>query len=118
MSMVAIGAGVGAATAIGGTVAQITDAKKRRDFEQKLAFLDLDQRAKLERELQATSSANKRIEILTNAVATIRAAQSSAILSSTITSKALAKSKSETTMAIAIVGGAVVILGAIALIKK
>lgn len=121
MSMAAISAGASAASSlvsIAGTVAQIKDTNKRREFQQKLDLLDLDQRAKLERELQATTSSNKRLEILTNAVATIKAAQSSSILSATIQSRALAKSKKETTMAIAIIGGAVVILGAIALLKK
>jgi hypothetical protein len=118
MSMVAISAGVGGATGIASTVAQVTDAKKRREFEQKFAFLDARQRAALERELQSTNNSNEKLKILSNAAANIRSAQSSAILSSQITSKALAKSSSDRTLAIAVIGGAAIILGAIVLIKK
>ena len=80
----------------------------------KLAFLDLNQRAALEKELRLTTNSEKRLEILTNSVSNIKAAQTTA----TITSKATSKSKSEQTLAIAVIGGAAIVLGAIALIKK
>jgi hypothetical protein len=114
MSMVSISSGVGAATGIASAVGGIVDAKKRREFEKKLAFLDLNQRAALEKELRLTTNSEKRLEILSNAVSNIKAAQTTAI----ITSKEISKSKSEQTLAIAVIGGAAIVLGAIALIKK
>jgi hypothetical protein len=110
--------GVQAAVAIGGLVADIADKQKRREAEQNIALMDVKQRAALERELQRTNSLDKRREILANAFSSIKAAQTSAILSSTIQSRALAKSKKETNTAIIIIGGAVAILAAIVIIKK
>jgi hypothetical protein len=96
------------------TISQIQDTNKRREFEQNLAMLDNKQKLDLERALQKTNSVNKRMEILFNAVSQIRSAQTSSILSSTITAKA----QKERTLAIAVVGGAVAILIAVILIKK
>lgn len=98
--------------------ADVVDKKKRREAEANLALMDSKQRAALERELQRTTSLDKRREILANAFSSIKAAQSSAILSSTIQSRALAKSKRETNTAIIIIGGAIAILVAIVIIKK
>jgi len=109
---------VSAVAAIAGTVGQIVDAKARRETEANLGLLDVNQRTALERELQRTTSLDNRLQILSNAISNVRASQSSAILSSTITSKALAKSKRETTTAIIIIGGAVALLIAVVIIKK
>ena len=110
--------GVQAAAAVAGVIADIADKQKRREAEQNLALMDVKQRAALERELQRTTSLDKRREILANAFSSIKAAQSSAILSSTIQSRALAKSKRETNTAIIIIGGAIAVLVAIVIIKK
>jgi hypothetical protein len=105
---------VGAVTSIASTVAQIQNAKEQTDIQRNLGYLDAAQRKELELNLQRTGSLNKRLEILANAAATVRAAQSSAILGSTINSK----SKKETTTALIVVGGAIAILIAIVIIKK
>lgn len=105
---------VGAITGIAGTFAQIKNAKEQTDIQRNLGYLDAAQRKELEQQLQNTTSINKRLEILANAAATVRAAQSSSILGSTIN----AKSKKETTTAILVVGGAIAILIAIVIIKK
>ena len=114
MAVEAAKVGIEAAKAIG----EMVDAQKRREAEQNIALMDVKQRAALERELQRTTSLDKRREILANAFSSIKAAQTSAILSSTIQSRALAKSKRETNTAIIIIGGAVAILAAIVIIKK
>jgi hypothetical protein len=104
----------GAATAIVGTLAQISNAKEQTNIQRNLGYLDAAQKKELELKLQRTTSLDKRLEILANAAANVRAAQSSAILGSNIN----AKSKKETTTAILVVGGAIAILIAIVIIKK
>jgi hypothetical protein len=105
---------VGAVTSIASTVAQIQNAKEQTNIQRNLGYLDAAQRKELEQQLQRTTSLDKRLEILANAASNVRAAQSSAILGSTIN----AKSKKETTTAILVVGGAIAILIAIVIIKK
>jgi len=109
-----IAGSIGAVTQIASTVASIQDQNKRRQFEQNLALLDNKQRNDLEKQLQKTNNVNARIQILTNAVAQIRSAQSTAL----ITSKVQAKTQSERTLAIVVLGGAVVLIGAVLLLKK
>jgi len=101
---------IGAVTAIAGTVGQIVDASKRRQIEANLNLLDSSQKAQLERELQKTNDKSKRLEILYNSVATIRAAQTSATIQS--------KVQRERTLAIVVVGGAIALLIGIALLKR
>ena len=96
------------------TVGQLVDAKKRREFEQGLALLTTDQRAQLERELQRTTSVDKRIEIMANSLAQVRAAQSS----TAIKAKQEAQIKREITTAIVVVGSAALILIAVVLLKR
>ena len=116
--MGAITGGIQALTSIASTVAQIQDAKKKTDIQRNLGYLDEAQKLELENQLQRTNDINKKMEILINAVSNIRAAQTSSILSATITSRALSKSKQDTTTAFIVIGGAVAILIAIVLLKK
>lgn len=105
---------VAVASTVATTVSQIADANKRRQIESNLSLLDNKQRYDLEKKLQATNNVNQRIQILVGAVAQIRSAQSTAILSSTIQAKA----KKERTLAIVIVGGAIAVLLAVVLLKR
>lgn len=50
------------------TLANVSDQKKRRLFEQNLATLSLDQQKKLERELVNANSESQRLSILSNAL--------------------------------------------------
>jgi hypothetical protein len=116
---------IGGATQIVQTIASVNDMNQRRNLETNLAFLDRKQQADLERELQATNNVNKRIEILVNAVSQIKSAQSSAILSSSIQAQALKKqaklnreAQRERTLAIAIIGGSIVLFLGVLIIKK
>lgn len=105
---------VGALTGVASTIAQIKNAKDQTDIQRNLGYLDAAQRKELELKMQRTTSLDKRLEILANAAATVRAAQSSASIGSSINAKA----KKETTTAILVVGGAIAILIAIVIIKK
>lgn len=96
------------------TVAQITDIKKRREFEQRLATLSNEQRAQLDRDLLRAGSADRRIEILANSLASVRAAQST----TAIKARQEAQTKREITTAIVVVGGAALILIAVVLLKR
>lgn len=110
-----------AAAAVSGivsTVAGIGDAKKRRALENNLAMLTQDQKNALERELLKTNDNTRRLEILYNAVAGIRQAQTSTILQATITSREMSKVQQQRTLAFVILGGAVAILIAVVLIRK
>lgn len=105
---------ISAGTQIASTVAQINDINKRRNFEQNLAMLSNKQKNDLEIALQRTNNINARIEILSNAVAQIRSAQSTAILTTTIQER----SRRERTIALVVIGGALAILLGVVLIKK
>jgi hypothetical protein len=52
-----------------GTISQVADAKKRREYEQGLSMLTLEERQRLERDLLRTTSKDKRLEVLANAFA-------------------------------------------------
>ena len=111
-TIVAIGTGIAT------TLASIKDMRLKRDIERNLGYLTQKQRNDLDKELIRTQDINKRIEILTNAIATIRGSQTSSILSSTIITQQKAKSRSQTIMAISILGGAIVLFGAIYYLKN
>jgi hypothetical protein len=105
-------------TAIATTLSSIKDMRLKRDIERNLGYLTQKQRNDLNKELLRTQDVNKRIEILTNAIATIRGSQTSSILSSTIITQQKAKSRSQTIMAVSILGGAIVLFGAIYYLKN
>jgi hypothetical protein len=105
-----ISGAIGAVSAVAGTIGQIVDASKRRQIEANFNLLDASQKAQLERELQRTNDRSKRLEILYNSVASIRAAQSSSAIQ--------LKAQRERTLAFVVVGGAIVILIGIVLLKR
>lgn len=118
MPVRAASAAVSIASGIATTIASISDMSLRRDIERNLSYLTQKQRNDLNNELLRTQDVNKRIEILTNAIATIRGSQTSSILSSTIITQQKTKSRSQTIMAISILGGAIVLFGAIYFLKN
>ena len=70
-----ISSGISSVAGIGSTIittlSTISDAKKRREFEQNLSVLTLDQQKKLERELMDANSESQRLSILTSAITQI-----------------------------------------------
>jgi hypothetical protein len=113
-NVVPVGEIVGAGTQVAETVAKITDIKKRREFEQAFALLDNRQKLALENSLARTNDSNRKLELLFNAVTTLKSAQSVA----SIQSKELAKTQRERTLAIVIIGGSIVLLAGLYIITK
>jgi len=109
-----ITAGIGAGTQIAETVAKINDINKRRQFEQAFALLDNRQKQALENSLARTNDSNKKLELLFNAVTSLKSAQSVA----SIQSKELAKTQRERTLAIVIIGGSIVLLAGLYILTK
>ena len=114
VNIVGVDDAINVASTIATTISSIQDQNKRRQFEQNLALLDNRQRMALEKDLQGTNNVNKRLEILYNAIANIRSAQSTALITSTIQ----AKIKRERTIAFVVVGGAFLLLFSVILIKR
>lgn len=107
-------AGIQAGTQIAETVAKINDINKRRQFEQAFALLDNRQKQALENALARTNDSNRKLELLFNAVTSLKSAQSVA----SIQSKELAKTQRERTTAIVIIGGSIVLLAGLYLLTK
>lgn len=105
-------------TAIWSTAAQIKDMKERANVEKNIALLNQKQADELNRELLRTQDVNRRIEILTNAVASVRSAQTSTILSGAINLKDKAQGRKDILLTVLVLGGAIAILVAIVIIKK
>jgi hypothetical protein len=105
-------------TAIWSTAAQIKDMKERANVEKNIALLNQKQADELNRELLRTQDVNRRIEILTNAVANVRSAQTSTILSGAINLKDKAQGRKDILTTVLVLGGAIAILVAIVIIKK
>jgi hypothetical protein len=105
-------------TAIWSTAAQIKDMKERANVEKNIALLNQKQADELNRELLRTQDINRRIEILTNAVANVRSAQTSTILSGAINLKDKAQGRKDILLTVLVLGGAIAILVAIVIIKK
>jgi hypothetical protein len=110
----AIGAATGIISAVNGNKLQ----KKAILQQGQLGYADLAQKKELEKALIKTNSADKRIEILANGVATIRSAQTTSILNATIISRAASKDADKKNTLIAVIGGGVVLLGAVFVLKK
>jgi hypothetical protein len=112
-----ITAGIGAATQIVGTIAQISDMQKRRDFDQAIGRLSLAEKTALERELGRANTQAQKLAILTNAVSAIRSAE----VTQKLVNKGMAEAderKKERMMIYLIVGGGVSLIVAVLLIKK
>jgi len=105
---------IGVGTQVAETIAKISDMKKRREFEQAFSLLDNRQKQALEKSLARTNDSNKKIELLFNAVTSLKSAQSVA----SIQAKELSKTQRERTNAIIILGGAIVFLAGLYLLTK
>lgn len=112
-----ISAGLGVATQIAGTIAQISDMNKRRDFDQAMGRLSLAERTALERELGRANTQAQKLAILTQAVSAIRSVE----VQQKLINKGMAEAderKKERIMIYLIVGGGIALIVAAILIKK
>jgi len=75
LPLMAIAAVVSAAASVGGAVKGGIDADKKRNIEQQLAFLNNDQKLKLESKLREAKSEEERLKILGDTLNTIAAAR-------------------------------------------
>jgi hypothetical protein len=110
-------AAVSAVTSVAGTINQISDASKRRDFEFAMGRLSNDQKLALERDLAKANTQAKRLEILTNAVAMIRSAETTAKLQNQGKAEQAKRQKEMVTIFLIVGGGLAAILTVLALRK-
>jgi hypothetical protein len=103
-----------AGQAIAETTASIHDKNQRRQVDRNLAFLSASQKDRLEKELLKTSNVNERIKILVDAITKIKSEQSTSLIQSTT----LAKTQKEKTLALVVLGGALLLLIGVVVIKK
>lgn len=119
VTAVAIGSSiVGALT---GVASAISGGKAQRDALQ-MQFNQGQQQLRQERELteaqQKIDNKNVKLKILTDSVANIRSAQANAVISQTIASRQLAKDSEKRNVIIASVGGGIILIGALVVLKK
>jgi hypothetical protein len=95
---------------LGQTAVSVLDASKKRQLETNLALLDNRQKNDLAKALASTEDKNRKMEILSSALLTINATKTNAVVQ--------AKTQRERTLAIAVIGGAVVLLIALIILKK
>ena len=91
---------------IGKTVAEISDMKKRREYEQVLSKLSFEEQKRLNNELAKAKSQSDRLSILAQNYSSLQQLQIAE------------QGKKETRLAIIVLGGAVALLLAVYLIKK
>lgn len=91
---------------LGKTVASISDIKKRREFEQALAVLSIDEQRKLNQDISKATSQSKRLEILANSISEYKKAQLQE------------QGKKETRLALVVLGGGLLLILAVYLLNK
>jgi hypothetical protein len=100
---------VGIGSGIASTIASVSDAKKRAEFQENLEKLSLQQQGELEKDIQRAKTVTERIGILTNAVAMIRVAE--------VNKKLEKKPQNDTKQLLFIIGGGFAVLLGVVIIK-
>jgi len=108
---------VGAITGIASAVNQGKQGQQALDMQRNIGELDLRNKANLEKALQETNSNNMKIKILTDSASAIQSAKANAVIQSTIISRQASKDAEKRNLVIVGVGGAVVVVGALAVLK-
>jgi len=91
---------------VGSTASEVIDAKKRRDIEFALSRLSADEQIKLNQKIARGQSQNERLNILAQEIAKIQV------------EKSKEASKKQLRTALFIVGGSIVVLVAVILLKR
>jgi hypothetical protein len=112
-----ISLGIQTLTGVASTVAQISDMANRRAVEEAVGKLTLDQQMALERELAGAKTKTDRLAILSNAVAMIRSAETTAKLQN-LGKKQQAERQKEMVTIFLIVGLGLATVVTVLLIKK
>ena len=110
-------AAVSAVTGVASTISQISDANKRRDFEFAMGRLSNDQKLALEKDLAAAANQRETLTILTNAVAMIRSAETTAKIQNKGKAEQAKRQKEMVTIFLIVGGGLATILTVLALRK-
>jgi hypothetical protein len=110
----AISAGVGAVTGIVDSITSISDASKRRLYEQNLGLLNFDQKAKLEKLLRSANSEDARQQILAQTLGSANVARIDALAKVQVEKEKTKK----TLLVIGIIGGILLIGGVILVMRK
>ena len=110
-------AGVGAITGVFSAISQGKAQQEAMDMQDAQSQLDSMQRGQLEKALQKTNSDTQRLKILTDSVANIKMAQQNALISSTIASRQEQAKADKRNLLILGVGGGVIVVGALAVLK-
>jgi hypothetical protein len=108
---------VGAATGIYSAISQGKATQKGMLMQDVASQLDRKQKADLEKALQKTQSDTQRLKILTDSVANIKIAQQQALISTSIASREEQKKADKRNLIIVGVGGGVIVIGALAVLK-
>jgi len=108
---------VGATTGIVSAVVQGKQGQKSLDMQRSIGELDLRNKANLEKALQKTNSNNMQIKIQADTITNIQNAKNNAIIQATILSRQASKDAERRNLVIVGVGGAVVVVGALAVLK-
>jgi Fe2+ transport system protein B len=108
-------------SAVTGIASAISSGKAQKDALQ-MQFNQGQQQLRQEKELteaqQKIDNKNVKLKILTDSVANIRSAQANAVISQTIASRQLAKDSEKRNVIIASVGGGIILIGALVVLKK
>jgi hypothetical protein len=112
---------VAVVSAVTGIASAISSGKAQRDALQ-MQFNQGQQQLRQEKELteaqQKIDNKNVKLKILTDSVANIRSAQANAVIQQTIASRQLAKDSEKRNLVIASVGGGIILIGALVVLKK
>lgn len=108
---------VGAVTGIASAVSQGKQGQEALRMQQNLGELELRNKANLEKALQKTNSNNMQIKIQADTITNIQNAKLNATIQSTILSRQASKDAEKRNLVIVSVGGAVVVVGALAVLK-
>ncbi len=114
----AVAAGVGAVTGVATAISSGQQAKKKNLAQLNLGMLDARNQVDLQKALQKTEDQNAKAKIIADSVTQIKQAQATARIQATIQAKALAQQTEKRNTIIITIGGGVVLLGAILVLRK
>jgi hypothetical protein len=108
---------VGAATGVASAISQGKQGQKALLMQDVASNLDRMQKAELDKALAKQNNENTKIKILADSVANIRIAQQNALIQTTIASQSAQKEADKRNLVIVGIGGGVIIVGALAVLK-
>jgi len=121
MSAVVTGAVAGVVGAVTGVFSAISSGKAQRDalqLQYNQGQLQIRQERELAEAQQKIDNKNTKLKITTDSIANIRSAQAQAVVQQTIASRQLAIDSEKRNIIYASVGGGVILVGALVVLKK